>query len=299
MNNIASVKDRLKNKADSSGKTMMELLTAYGLERTVYRLSVSRFANNFTLKGAIFLYALFGGEYARATTDIDLEARLIGNDPEGMRAVFEEIFSIEADDPLRFDLGTLEVKRITEFKEYPGINVSVMAFLDRTRIPVSIDIGFDDVIYPGRVRMDFPVVLSEVPPKIYAYSLSSCIAEKFEAIVSLAYDNSRLKDFYDLYVIACSRDIDGAELLGAMKETFAHRNVRTDVIAAFEPDFTEDPIRRTRWTSFVKKKRAMLPVTFEETIGMIRTFIGPVLNAMKNGEEFDKVWRHENREWEE
>lgn len=124
-----SVKDRLKNQAVASGKTFQEALTAYGLERTVYRLSISEYKERFTLKGGVFLYALFDGEFARTTRDIDLLAQNMPNDAEDMKRVFENIFSIECDDALKFDQGTLDVKNITEFKEYHGVNVSIMAYL--------------------------------------------------------------------------------------------------------------------------------------------------------------------------
>ena len=105
-----SIKDRLKNQAATSGKTMQEALTAYGLERTVYRLSMSEYVERFTLKGGIFLYALFDGEFARATRDIDLLAKNMPNNVEDMKKVFEHIFSIECDDALRYDMDTLDVK---------------------------------------------------------------------------------------------------------------------------------------------------------------------------------------------
>ena len=117
------------------------------------------------------------------------------------------------DDPLLYDLDSLSVKSITEFKDYHGVNVTIDAYLDRTKIQVSIDVGFGDVIYPKRVEMDFPVILSEENPRVYAYSLSSSIAKKFEAIVSLGYDNSRFKDFYDIYILLGKYDIDGSELM--------------------------------------------------------------------------------------
>ena len=141
MTNATSVKDRLKRQAIEEKKTMQDKLVTYGLERTIYRLSISNYVERFTLKGGIFLYALFDGEYARATTDIDLLAQRIPNDVEEMKRVFKDIFSIECDDALRFDLDTLEVISITEFKEYHGVNVSIIGYLDRTKVPVSIDIG--------------------------------------------------------------------------------------------------------------------------------------------------------------
>ncbi len=297
MTSAASVKDRLKNRVQETGKTTQELLTLYGLERTIYRLSISRYRENFILKGGILLYALYDGSYARATTDIDLLAQRISNDVEDIRRVFSEILALEADDPLRFDVSTLSVKAISELNKYHGVRVSSVAYLDKTRIPVSIDIGFGDVVYPERVEMDFPVVLSDESPRIYAYSLCSSVAEKFEAIVSLAYDNSRFKDFYDLYVLATTRDFDGQELTEALKETFENRHTSIEEIAAFEEGFADEPLRQSRWSAFVKRKRAMLPVSLEDTIAIMRNFLEPVLEAIRHGEEFNFKWCHEQKKW--
>lgn len=169
MTNALSVKSRLK-KLQDDGISMQDALISYGLERTIYRISISPYVERFTLKGGIFLYALFEGHYARATSDIDLLAQSISNDKYEMKQIFMEILSIETDDALRFALDTLDIYDITEFKEYHGVKVSVMAFLDRTKVPISIDIGFGDVVYPERVKMEFPVMLGMDVPKIYAYT---------------------------------------------------------------------------------------------------------------------------------
>ena len=298
MSNAASIKARLKKRSIETGKTMQEMLTVYALERTIYRLSVSKFVENFTLKGGIFLYALFGGDYARATTDIDFLAQKISNETEDMKKVFSEVFSIETDDPLRYDLNTLKVANIAELNKYHGVNVSVMAYLDKTKIPVSIDIGFGDVIYPDRVVMEFPVVLSDESPRVYAYSLISSIAEKFEAIVSLAYDNSRFKDYYDIYVFARKMDFDGAELQEALKETFANRHTSLDEVVAFEDGFADELLRQSRWNSFVKKKKPLLKVTLEETIEEMRVFLLPVIEAIRENGPFEDKWNCQEQKWE-
>jgi len=297
MRSVASIKDRLKNRSKETGRSLQELFAVYGLERTIYRLSISKYVDNFTLKGGIFLYALFEGNYVRATTDIDFLAQRISNEVDDVKAVFREIFSLEADDPLRFDLDSLNVIPITEFKKYHGVNVSIKAYLDRTEIPISIDIGFNDVIVPGKIEMDFPVLLSDEVPRVYAYSVASSIAEKFEAIVSLAYDNSRFKDYYDIYVLAHRHNFDGVELAGALKETFQNRHTSMNEIVAFEDGFADDPIRQSRWKSFVKKKKAMLPATMEETIETIRQFLFPVVESIRAGEEFKKVWKYADQAW--
>ena len=292
-----SVKDRLKNQAKEDGRTMQDELVTYGLERTIYRLSISEYAERFTLKGGIFLYALFDGNFARATMDIDLLAQHIPNDAEEMKKVFENIFSIECDDALRFDLDSLDVINITEFKEYHGVNVSITAYLERTKVPVSIDIGFGDIVYPERMKMNFPVLLDMEAPEVYAYSIYSVIAEKFEAFVSLGLANGRYKDFYDIYVLSANYDLDGAELQNAITETFTHRGTGFDDIVAFESGFTEDTVRQNRWNSFIKKKKAMVKVGFAEAIEQSQKLLMPIVEAISKDEIFQKQWDKNKKEW--
>ena len=173
-----------------------------------------------------------------------------------------------------------------------------MAYLDRTRIPISIDIGFGDVIVPERVMMDFPVILSDENPRVYAYSLCSSVAEKFEAIVSLAYDNSRFKDYYDLYVLATTHDFAGSEMVDAVRETFKNRHSSLNEIVAFEDGFADDSLRQSRWNAFVKKKKALLPITLQETIIMIQKFMLPVADAVRNDSMLEGSWSHKQRSWQ-
>ena len=292
-----SVNDRLKKQAIEEKKTMQDKIVMYGLERTIYRLSISEYAERFTLKGGIFLYALFNGDYTRATTDIDLLAQCISNDIEEMKKVFKEIFSIKCDDALRFDLNTLDVIYITEFKEYHGVKVSILGYLDKTKVPISIDIGFGDIVYPERMKMDFPVLLDMDIPKVYAYSINSVVAEKFEAFVSLGLANSRYKDFYDIYVLSDRYNFDGTELMNAIKETFNHRGTSFDDIAAFEDGFADDETRLMRWNSFVKKKKAFIKLGFEETVQLLKILLFPIVDAIKKNELFERTWSHEKKMW--
>lgn len=293
-----SVKDRLKNKSVISGKTFQDALIAYGLERTVYRLSISEYVDRFTLKGGIFLYALFDGEFSRATRDIDLLAMNLPNSIEDIKTVFEKIFSIDCDDALQYDLCTLEVKNITEFKEYHGVNVSVIAYLDKTKVPISIDIGFGDVVYPSRVKMEFPVLLSMEAPKIYTYSISSVISEKFEAIVSLGDANSRYKDFYDIYFLADSYNLDGTELKEAIKATFEHRKTGFSDIFAFTDDFITSEIHQRRWHAFTKKKKTLLNVELLEVIDVIKAVLLPIVESIRDNKEYRLKWNHQIRAWQ-
>ena len=298
MINAASIKDRLKNQSVKSGKSFQELLITYALERTIYRLSISKYAERFTLKGGIFLYAIFDGEFARVTRDIDFLARNMSNNAEDIRKVYEDIFSIPCNDALQYDLNTLEVKNITEFKEYHGVNVSITAFLDRTKIPVSIDIGFDDVIYPDREKMDFPVLLDMECPRIYVYSIYSAISEKFEAIVSLGDANSRYKDFYDIYMLANKYDLNGPKLKEAVIETFNHRGTSFDDIFAFTDEFVSSEIHQSRWKAFTKKKQAFVNVSLHEVIDLLKSLLLPIVESIIDNAIFTGNWNHESHLWE-
>lgn len=295
--NVASIKDRLKNISNKTGRSFQDLLIAYGLERTIYRISVSKYNERFVLKGGIFLYALNDGNYPRVTVDIDLLALDISNDEDKMKKVFEDIFSIKCDDALRYDFDSLKVKSITEFKEYHGVNVSINAYLDRTLIPITIDIGFNDVIYPGKIEMDFPVLLTNESPKIFAYSIYTTLAEKFEAFVSLGLANSRYKDFYDIYTLAKTHNLDGNNLKNAIIETFNHRNTSFNDIVAFKEEFVNNPVNMQRWNSFIKKKKVMSIIDLKGAIELIKELFLPIVDAILNNKQFNFKWSKEHNTW--
>ena len=294
MMNVDSVKARLKNFAIKSGCTFQEALTYYGLERTIYRISISEYADNFVLKGGIFLYALFGRNYERATTDVDLLAQRISNGREEMKSVFQKIFSRDVDDALVFDVDSITVEDITEFKEYHGLHVSFVGYLDRTKIPISIDIGFGDVIYPEAVKMDFPVILDMESPRVNAYSLETSIAEKLEAIIHNGYFNSRYKDFYDIYVLSKKYVFSYAELRNAVIQTFENRKTpMTMDSAAFSDEFLNDPVHQTRWKSFLKKKKALIQVSMSDAMDWIKAFVRPLFEGTEKTR-----WNPEKGNWE-
>ncbi len=278
--NVQSVKDKLKNIARENHRIYQEVLTVYALERTIYRISKSDFKENFTLKGGIFLYALYDKNYPRSTTDIDLRADRISSDEKTIKSVFERIFSLQFDDGLEYDLETLVTKQITKQDEYQGINISVTALLGNIKIPVSIDIGFGDIIVPGRMEIDFPVLLDFDIPHIYSYSIESTLSEKFEAIVSLGLANTRFKDFYDIYVILQSKNIDDEVLKQALVQTFSNRNTTFNDIVVFDKNFSSDAERQKRWNTFTKKKSAIMQVSFEDVVLAIKNYFEPLINEL-------------------
>lgn len=280
--NADSVKARLKSFAIKSGCTFQEALTYYGLERAIYRISISEYAEHFVLKGGIFLYAIFGRNYERATTDVDFLARRISNSSEEMKAIFQKIFSQDVDDALVFDIDAITVENITELKEYHGLHVSFVGYLDRTKIPIGIDIGFGDVIYPDAVKMDFPVILDMEAPRVNAYSLETLIAEKLEAIIHNGYLNSRYKDFYDIYVLSTNYEFSYERLRNAVIQTFENRKTQMTMdVAAFSEEFLNDPMHQTRWKAFLKKKKALIQISMPDAMNWIKAFVCPLLEGME------------------
>ncbi len=292
--NADSVKARLKTFAIKNGCTFQAALTYYGLERTIYRISVSKYAEHFVLKGGIFLYAIFERNYERATTDVDLLARRISNSSEEMKSVFQDIFSQDLDDALMFDVDSITVDDITELKEYHGLHISAVAYLDRTKIPVGIDIGFGDVIYPDAVKMDFPVILDMEAPRVNAYSLETSIAEKLEAVIHNGYFNSRYKDFYDIYVLSKKYEFSYEGLRNAVIQTFENRKTQMTMDSAvFGDEFLNDPMHQTRWKSFLKKKKALIQVSMSDAMDWIKTFVCPLLEGTE-----ETRWNPEKGIWE-
>ena len=217
---------------------------------------------------------------SQSIENIDLRADKISGTLESLLSIFGEIFSIPADDGLVFDLASLKARKIKKQDEYLGTNISITALLGNTRLPVSI--GFGDVIVPSKKEMSFPVLLDMKCSLIYGNSIESVsvLAEKFEAIVSLGYANSRFKDFYDIYVILQSEKIDAELLQEAIVQTFQNRKTTFDDIVVFEDSFATDVERVKRWNAFVKKKNALVQVTFDKVVEQIKTYFKPIVDRV-------------------
>jgi len=242
-NIAASVRQRLLDKARETGRTFSELLQYFAMERFLYRLSKSPYANNFVLKGALML-TVWEAPLTRPTLDIDLLGR-IDNSIETIVDVTREICRQEVEaDGLAFDIATIETERIAEDADYEGIRVRFRGSLGTARVVMQLDIGFGDVVIPSPKPMNYPTLLDLPAPHLRGYSRESTIAEKFEAMVKLGTLNSRMKDFFDLWLMSCQFDFDGATLAEAISKTFSTR--RTPILAeplALTNAFAEDSVR--------------------------------------------------------
>jgi predicted nucleotidyltransferase component of viral defense system len=255
----ASVRQRLLNLAHARGQPMELLLTRYALERLLHRLSLSPHRDRFVLKGAMLLATWFD-EPHRTTRDVDLLG--FGDAAEdALLATFREVMAIEVDDGLSFDLKGLEIEAIREAIEYGGSRLRTTAALAGARIPITLDIGFGDAVEPGVEDIDLPVLLGMPSPHLRAYPPETVIAEKFHAMVALGRANSRMKDYYDVWMLTSAFDLDPERLRRAIAATFARRNT---AVPAAVPDglaaaFGADPAKQRQWDAFRRNLSGSTP----------------------------------------
>lgn len=295
--NPASIKEKLKNVAKREGKPFDYLLTLYLIERFLYRLSISRYADKFVLKGGVLLYTILD-EKARATKDVDMLARELNNSLEDFSDILREICMMESDDALFFDVETLSIERIKEDAAYEGVRAKISAFLDRTKKVLQMDIGFGDIVVPGAVRMEYPSLLEMKQPVIQAYSIESVIAEKFEAMIFLAEFNSRMKDFYDICSLANLYDFEGAVLQSAITSTFMQR--KTKLLAEpviFTEEYKVSEEKNRQWDAFKRRIASTNEWSFKDVNGILITFLQPIYDAVVQKQTFEKSWDAGSRQW--
>ena len=273
-----SVKTRLLNLMNENGYKYMYLLSRYFNERLLYRVSVSQYKDNFLLKGGSLLYA-FEGLETRPTIDIDFLASRISMDRAYLETVFREILDIPCDaDGVTFDLSSLRSEPITVEKKYPGTRFFVTAHMDSIIHPLSVDIGFGDVITPCPICLDYPLLLTNVPSiQIQAYSLETVIAEKFHTMIDRDVSNSRMKDFYDCHQLLTRHHTDNQILYDAICATFDNRKLEYNPdLQLFTPEFANDIKRTARWNSFLKKINVVDTFTFQEAMRVITLWLYPL-----------------------
>ncbi|MCP4756770.1 MAG: nucleotidyl transferase AbiEii/AbiGii toxin family protein [Proteobacteria bacterium] len=285
----ASVRQRLLNKARNDGRSFNELLQYFAMERFLYRLSKSRHVDGFVLKGALMLRAWRSPEF-RPTMDIDMLGR-ISNDEAVILGLIEDILSTDVDpDGLDFDVASIRAERITEDADYEGIRIRFRGALGTARIAIQIDIGFGDVVFPKPESLELPTMLDYPPPRLWGYSRESTIAEKFEAMLKLRRLNSRMKDFYDIWLLSRRFDFSGETLTSAIKLTLEQRGTDIpDEIEAFSKDFIE--AKQIQWSAFRRRiQQEHVPDEFEEVVSTIGTLLTPIAEAIRNGASVPSAW---------
>ena len=290
-NVAASVRARLLNKARAERLDFNLLLTRHALERVLYRLSISEQHGQFLLKGALLFDIWFDVPH-RPTHDADLLGFGSTEIPH-LEDLFRRISQIASDDGIVFQADSVKAAEIRKEANYAGVRVTMIGVLDGARCPVQIDIGFGDAVTPGPDNVQYPVILDDMPqPQLRVYPRYTVVAEKLEAMVKLGMLNSRMKDYFDLWVLAGHSDFDGAVVAMAIRATFERRGtaILPGAPLGLTDEFGLDEQKTKQWQAFLRKN-TLEPMPLKTVIEALREFVLPVLAALAAGEGFDRQWR--------
>ncbi len=299
--NIAhSIRDRLLNISREKKEDFQLILTRFALERFLYRLYKSGHSDKFILKGA-FLFTLWTKQYYRPTKDIDFLS-YTSNQPEVLHRIFKEICEVEVEhDGLIYDSGNISVEETIEGNTYHGLRIKLLAFLQNIRIPLQFDIGFGDAVYPSIEKLDYPSLLDFPKPIIHVYPLESLISEKVEAMVDLGMQNSRMKDFYDVYSLSRIFDIDGSVLQKAINATFTRRKTgfSKSPPLALTDEFAFDNDKIKQWQQFTRRNSLPnAPVSLAAVIDELKDLLLPVFTAINENVDFSYTWNSNKHQYE-
>jgi predicted nucleotidyltransferase component of viral defense system len=273
--NVAgSIHQRLLNLSRERGDDFNMILIRFAAERLLYRLSVSEYSDQFILKGAM-LFAVWSKSPHRSTRDLDFLATG-APDPARFQNLFESLCRILLpDDGLRYDPKTIRLEEIREPDEYKGFRIRMKAYLGEVPISVQADIGFGDVVTPDSRIIEYPTLLDLPTPKLQAYPPETVVAEKFHTMVKLGIANSRMKDFYDVYVLSRLFRFDQKQLSSAIKATFKRRRTKIPEGQPFSlsNEFADDKVKSAQWNAFIKKNSVQdAPMEFKKIIKGLREF---------------------------
>ncbi len=290
-NLAASVAARLRQRSRALSEDHQYLLMRYAAERLMYRLSQSKHAEAFVVKGAMMFLVWAGSPY-RPTKDLDLLS--VESAPiERLADIFRELCAVPVvDDGLVYMPGSVTAEPIREDASYQGVRVKLAARLGKIRLPLQVDIGFGDAITPKPRSAEFPVLLDFPAPRLAMYTRETSIAEKFEAMVALGTGNSRMKDFYDIWVLAHEFEFEGTALGLAIGTTFKRRKTElTTTPAALTTDFAANPLKVLQWQAFVKRGRfKLVESNLSTVVSAVRDFLTPVVTVTATGGRFIGHW---------
>jgi len=290
----ASLRQRLLNIAKERKQEFEYVLARYACERFLYRLGQSSYRNDFVLKGAT-LFGLWTDLPYRATRDVDLLGT-VAPDVTTVKVALEAVCAVEcAEDGVRFDTVDIVVSPIRAESDEVGLRAKIRAFLGTARMSVQVDIGFGDVVSPGAVEATHPVLLPMPAPRLKVYPKEAVVAEKLAAMIELGIKNSRMKDFFDIAVMAREFKFDGATLRNAVAATLAKRRLLgdTEYPVALTASFYEDTGLARRWGHFLASGELSSTVAprFTDAGAQIRLFVAPVYESVVRNEGFARSWR--------
>jgi len=251
----ASVLARLLNHSRKYKEDYQSLLIRYVAERFLYRLGHSDYRESFILKGAYLLTLTLEDQTYRTTKDIDF----LKTGETDSNYILESIKSIcdikYPEDAVRFDTETITLQDIREQNHYHGQRAKIKAYIGKAKVTLQIDIGVGDIVHPGPVTKLIPSLLEIESGIVEAYPMETIIAEKLEASVALSLLTSRMKDFYDLYIVIRMFELSFSEVAAAIKQTFERRktDIPNEMPAIYTEKVYQDSTKQKQWKAFVGK----------------------------------------------
>lgn len=283
----ASVYNKLKAQAKSSGLDMQSLVRLYAQQRLLYRISVCDASSFFCLKGGLMIAAYNNGDVLRPTEDIDFNGLGDGGIEEIEKTIRMAILTPVPDDGVSFDLDTMRTLKDRE-GIVPGGKVVLTGKVHTARIQIRVDVGFQNVVTPDAVPMEIPTLLPDIVPcpVIAGYPLETIISEKLHAIAQFGSDNTRHKDYYDIWRIQNSYEIEGRTLAKAIENTFNHQK---RVIDPDMPGLSDQFGRENEraWRAFLRKTNLKDDISLEQVIEEMRGFLIP---AMSDDSVLESRW---------
>ncbi len=279
-NLAASVRARLFNKAKKDGVNFQRLLVRYALERVLYRLSISPEKDHFLLKGAL-LFDLWYDVPLRPTRDIDLLGFGLAEIPH-LVAVFEAICLLEVDDGISFDPKSLKAEDIRKESNYSGTRLTLTGLIDNAKCPVQIDIGFGDAVTPAPELAIYPVMFDDMPaPSLRVYPRYTVVAEKLEAIITLGMVNTRMKDYFDLWVILRDTPLDQKILSQAVVATVTNRRTKmpNGFPVGLSEQFGADTQKIIQWNAFVNRNNLRVE-SLGDTVRYLRDALAVIFQGI-------------------
>ena len=290
-----SILERLKNLARQTKRRTDELLRYFAIERFLYRLSESQHCNKFFLKGGLMLRAWQLNEH-RPTLDIDLLGKT-KNNAQNLQRIVQDICGQEViRDGITYETDGLRITEIQVDGDYLGARILFRAKLHSAKIPMQLDIGFSDLIFPKPCSIAYPALLEFPAPKLRGYTAESVIAEKFEAMAKLGLVNTRLKDFYDIWILLKGFSFRGESLQGAMQATFDRRKSSLDRLPdSLSKEFYSDPAHIKRWQKFLQQMEFENAIELTMVISDIKDFLQPIVDATFRKQLFNLSWSYEKK----
>lgn len=293
-----SIKQRLLNYARAHQQDYNFVLRQYVLQRLMYRLGASEYAEDFLLKGGL-LFWVWQQNFHRPTQDMDLLG-FGSDDIDILKAQFLSIIQVACDDGVEFKPGELTASTIKADAKYQGVRITGKANLHKTLVPYQIDIGFGDAVPSAATTATVPVFLSDVPaPILKVYPLESVIAEKFHAMVVLGFANSRMKDFFDIVTFASTLPLESLRLQVAIAATFNRRNTSLDykTLELFSAGFKADRSKQVQWQAFITKNKLSTSDSFSLTVEKIEQLLEPICENLTADKNMNKMWDAKTWSW--